>query len=126
MERVKFTKEFIFRASPAIIYQFLTTPSCLTRWFCDEVHINGEDFTFVWSGAEEEAKLIEDQEPNLLRFVWEDAESDDEFLEFDIRVSPVTSETIMNITDFADEDEVDDQKALWTSQMTRMRAEMGG
>lgn len=126
MERVKFTKEFIFRASPAIIYQFLTTPACLTRWFCDEVDISDEVYTFSWSGSEEEAKLIEDVEPNLLRFVWDDAESDDEFLEFDIRVSPVTGETIMNITDFADEDEIDDQIALWTSQMNRMRAEMGG
>lgn len=126
MERVKFTTEFIFRASPAIVYQFLTTPACLTRWFCDEVDISGEVFTFSWSGSEEEAKLIEDQEPNLLRFVWDDAESDEEYLEFDIQVSPVTGETIVNITDFADEDEVDDQKALWLSQMNRMRAEMGG
>ena len=126
MERVKFTQEFIFRASPAIIYQFLTTPACLTRWFCDEVDIQDDVYTFAWSGSEEEARLIEDVEPNLLRFVWDDAESDEEFLEFDIQVSPVTSETIMNITDFCDEDEVDDQIALWTSQMNRMRAEMGG
>jgi uncharacterized protein YndB with AHSA1/START domain len=126
MERVKFVKEFIFRASPAIIYQFLTTPACLTRWFCDEVDITEDTFVFSWSGSEEEAELIENEEPNLLRFVWDDAESDDEYLEFSIHVSPVTGETIMNITDFADADEVDDQIALWESQMNRMRAEMGG
>ncbi|MEL6275555.1 MAG: START-like domain-containing protein [Bacteroidota bacterium] len=126
MERVKFTKEFIFRASPGIVYQFLTTPACLTRWFCDEVDITDTTFTFVWSGAAEVAELIEDVEPNLLRFKWEDAESDEEYLEFDIQKSPVTNETIVNITDFADEDEVEDQVALWTSQMNRMREETGG
>lgn len=126
MERVKFTQEFICRASPTIVYQFLTTPACLTRWFCDEVDIDDNQYTFVWSGAEEVAELIEDEEPNLLRFKWEDAESEIEYLEFNIQTSPVTGETIVNITDFADEDEVDDQRQLWLSQMTRMKAEMGG
>ena len=59
MERVKFSKEFIFRASPAILYQFLSTPDCLIRWFCDQVHINGRMYTFEWNGAEEEAELID-------------------------------------------------------------------
>jgi uncharacterized protein YndB with AHSA1/START domain len=126
MERVKFTQEFICRASPAIVYQFLTTPACLTRWFCDEVDISDGVYTFAWSGSEEVAELVEDQEPGLLRFKWEDAETDKEYLEFNIQKSPVTSETIINITDWADADEVDDQIALWLSQMTRMRQEMGG
>ncbi|MGB3547426.1 MAG: START-like domain-containing protein [Saprospiraceae bacterium] len=126
MERVKFTQEFIFRASPAIIYQFLTTPSCLTRWFCDEVQINGDTFVFNWSGSEEEAELMESIENELLRFHWEEAESEKEFLEFKMGKSPVTGETILLLTDFADDDEVEDQKALWETQMGRMRTEMGG
>ncbi|NJO86562.1 MAG: activator of HSP90 ATPase 1 family protein [Lewinella sp.] len=126
MDRVKFTQEFIFRASPTIVYQFLTTPACLTRWFCDEVDIDETTYTFAWSGAEEKAVLIDDDEPALLRFMWEDAESEREYLEFSIGVSEVTGETIMHITDFADVNEVDDQRALWASQMARMRAEMGG
>lgn len=126
MERVKFTSEFIFRASPNIVYQFLTDPACLTRWFCDEVDITDSSYTFVWSGAPEVAELIEDKEAELVRFAWEDADDEDEYLEFNITKSPVTGETIVYVTDFADDDEVDDQKALWTKQLTRMRAEMGG
>ncbi len=118
--------EFLFRASPAILYKFLTTPSCLTRWFCDEVDISGDTFIFVWSGSEEEAELIDDIEEERLRFRWEDADNDDEFLEYSIMVSPVTGETILNITDYADSDEVDDQRQLWETQMNRLRAEMGG
>jgi uncharacterized protein YndB with AHSA1/START domain len=125
MDRAKFTQEFLFRASPAIVYKFLTTPSCLTRWFCDEVDINNEVYSFVWSGAAEDAEVIQDIEDELLSFRWDDAE-DEEFLEFRISKSPVTGETILEITDFADEDEVDDQKALWETQMQRLREEMGG
>lgn len=126
MERVKFTEEFIFRASPTLIYQFLTTPACLTRWFCDEVDINFSIYSFIWNGVAEVAELIEDDEPGLVRFKWEDSDYDNEYLEFSLDISPVTGETIMYITDFADADEVDDQRALWRSQMNRMKAEMGG
>ena len=126
MERVSFTQEFIFRASPSILYQFLTTPNCLIRWFCDKVDITKEIYTFSWDGADEIAELIEDVENERVRFEWEEAEDDDEYLEFQISRSPVTGETILKITDFCDEDEVEDQMQLWDSQMKQLRQETGG
>jgi uncharacterized protein YndB with AHSA1/START domain len=117
--------EFIFRASPTILYKFLTTPSCLIRWFCDGVDIEKDVFTFDWDGSEEKAELIDDIEDERLRFIWDDAE-DGEYLEFRMRKSPVTGETILEITDFADADEVDDQRQLWESQLQRLRQETGG
>lgn len=125
MKRIPFDMEFIFRASPAILYKFLTTPSCLIRWFCDEVDISGDTFTFNWNGAEEIAELVDDIEEERLRFHWEDA-SQGEFLEFRMYRSPVTGETVLEITDFADADEVDDQKELWESQIKDLRKETGG
>lgn len=117
--------EFIFRASPTILYKFLTTPSTLIRWFCDEVDIQGDTYTFVWSGSEEVAELIDDIEDERVRFEWEDAD-EGEFLEFRMDKSPVTGETILMITDFCDSDEVDDQKQLWETQINQLRIETGG
>jgi len=125
MKRVSFDMEFIFRASPTILYRFITTPSCLIRWFCDEVDILGDDFTFVWNGAAERAYLVDDIEDERLRFIWEDA-PDDEYLEFRFYKSPVTNETILEITDWADEDEVAEQKELWQNQIKKLRIETGG
>ena len=125
MDRVKFDIEFLFKASPAILYKFLTTPSCLVRWFCDEVDIEADVFTFSWEGYEEKAELVDDIEEERLRFRFEDAEAG-EFLEFRMSKSPVTNETILEITDFADEDEVDDQRQLWESQIKQLRLETGG
>lgn len=125
MERVSFTLEFLFRASPAIIYKFLTTPSALIRWFCDEVDIDRDVYTFVWDGAEEMATLIDDIEEERVRFQWEDAE-EGEYLEFRMSRSPVTGETILEITDFCDDDEVDDQKQLWETQVKQMKIATGG
>ena len=125
MERVQIEMEFLFRASPTILYKFFTTPSTLIRWFCDEVDIQGDTYTFVWSGAEEVAELIDDIEDERVRFKWEDAE-EGEYLEFRMDKSPVTGETILMITDYCDADEVDDQKQLWTTQINQLRTGTGG
>ena len=125
MKRVSFTLEFLFKASPTILYRFVTTPDCLIRWFCDEVDISGEIFTFMWEGSEEVAEMIDDIEDERVRFKWEDSD-DDEFLEFRFSRSPVTGETILEIEDFCDDDEVNEQKDLWESQIKVLRQETGG
>ncbi len=126
MQRVKLNLEFLFRASPAILYKFFTTPDCLIRWFCDEVDIQGNTFTFFWSGYDEVAELVESTENERLKFQWENADNDEEFLEFRISTSPVTGETILEITDFCDEDEVEDQRQLWENQIHQLQKETGG
>lgn len=125
MKRVSFEMEFIFRASPAILYTFLTTPACLVRWFCDGVDINSDVYTFTWDGAEEDAEMIDDIQEERVRFRWEDAD-DGEYLEFRMYKSGVTNETVLEITDFCDDDEVDSQKDLWNTQMTKLKTECGG
>ena len=117
--------EFLFRASPTILYKFLTSPACLVRWFCDTVDIQEDVYAFEWSGSEEVAVLIDDIEEERLRFKWQDA-ADNEYLEFRFDISPVTNETILSITDFCDDDEVEDQKKLWASQFDMLRRETGG
>lgn len=124
MKRVSFDIEFLFKASPTILYKFLTTPSCLVRWFCDSVDITGDIYTFEWNGYEETAYMIDDIEEERIRFQWEDYP--EEYFEFLIDISPVTNETILTIVDHCDDDEVDEQKDLWTSQMEKLRREMGG
>lgn len=125
MERVQIDLEFLFRASPTILYKFITTPSCLIRWFCDNVDIQGDTYSFEWSGSEEVAELIDDIEDERVRFEWDLADAG-EYLEFRMDKSPVTGETILTITDFCDADEVDDQKQLWETQIAQLRTETGG
>ena len=125
MSRMRIEKEFIFKASPAIIYQFLTVPECLVRWFCDYVDISEDVYTFGWEGSEEDAELLDDIEEERLRFKWTDSE-EDEYLEFRMYKSAVTNETILEITDFCDEDEAQEQKDLWETQIQEMRKECGG
>lgn len=125
MKRERLELEFIFRASPTIIYNFLTTPACLVRWYCDEVDITNDEYTFYWQGSNEIAMLIDDIEDERVKFVWKDADQD-EFLEFRMYRSDITNETILEITDFCDADEAREVKDLWETLMTELRKECGG
>jgi uncharacterized protein YndB with AHSA1/START domain len=125
MKRIPVDLEYIFKASPAILYKFLTTPACLVRWFCDGVDINGDIYTFTWNGSDEDAEVVDDIEEEKIRFVWEDAD-EGEYLEFRMYRSPVTEETVLEITDWTEEREVDDLRRLWDSQIKNLRQETGG
>lgn len=125
MKRVKIDLEYMFRASPAILYTFLTTPACLVRWFCDEVDILEDVYTFTWQGDDEIAELVDDIEEERVRFVWEDGE-DDEYLEFRMYKSDVTNETVMEISDFCDEGEEKEQQDYWENLLIVLRKETGG
>ncbi len=125
MQRVSFDMEFIFRASPAILYKFFTAPDCLVRWFSDAVDVTGDEYVFEWQGVEEVAEMVDDIEEERIRFRWVDAD-ENEYLEFRMYKSDVTNETVLEMTDFCDEDEVDEQKDLWESQIKILQHECGG
>lgn len=125
MSRERIDLEYIFKASPAILYKFLTAPDCLVRWFSDGCDVTGEIYTFDWDGAAEVAEMIDDIEEERIRFQWEEAD-EDEFLEFRMYKSDVTNETILEITDFCDDDEVNEISDLWTTQVDKLRTECGG
>ena len=123
MSRVKFTSEFRFKASPAIVYEFLSSPDCLTRWFCDDCVMTEESYTFSWSGSEEVAYILEDVEEEYLSLQWEDYPT--EYLEFKIVLGEITGETVLEITAFCDSDELKQEKIFWNTQMNNMKHAMG-
>ncbi len=125
MERVKIDMEFILRASPSILYTFFTTPECLIRWFCDEADIQDDIYTFTWHGEDEVAELVDDVEEERVRFIWQEAE-EGEYFEFRMYKSAVTNETVMEITDFCDKGEEDEQKDYWETLMVVLKKETGG
>jgi uncharacterized protein YndB with AHSA1/START domain len=126
MARVKIDLEYIFRASPAIIYTFVTSSECLIRWYCDEVDIHKDVYTFDWEGSTEVATMVDDIEEERVRYIKHDAPEPDEYLEFRMYRSDVTNETILEVTEFCDDDEVGEIKDLWNSLMAELRKECGG
>lgn len=113
------------RSSPAILYNFLTSASSLAQWFCDTCDVNGDVYTFGWDGFEENAVLEDADEDKYVKYSWEDSEYPDEFFEFAIYKSEISNDTVLTITDFADADDVEDQKLLWESQIETLSKRIG-
>ncbi len=123
-DKTKYELEFVIQASPQLLFQYLSTPSGLSEWFADNVNSRGEVFSFIWDGAEEQAKLLKRKTDEFVKFAW--LESDDNyFFEMKIIVDEITKDVSLFITDFADEDELDEAKMLWENQVADLKQVLG-
>lgn len=124
MTKEKYQIEFTLNTSPKLLYTRLSTPSGLSEWFADDVHLNGKNFTFIWDNSEQVAKMLMKKANEYIRFQWID-EDHESFFEFRITKDELTGDVALIITDFAEEDEVEDSKGLWDSQIGELRRAIG-
>jgi uncharacterized protein YndB with AHSA1/START domain len=126
-DKIKIDIEFPIHASPQLLYQYISTPSGLSEWFSDNVNSRGELFTFIWDGSEEKAKLLNKKNGERVKFRWLEDEEDGLTCYFEIRiqVDEITKDVSLMVTDFADEDEVDEAKMLWTNQISSLKQVLG-
>lgn len=123
-DKVKFEMEFVIQSSPQLLYQYISTPSGLSEWFADNVNSRGEIFTFIWDGAEEAAKLLKRKTDDFVRFAW--VENDDSsFFEMRIIVDEITKDVSLFISDFSEEDEMEEAKMLWRNQIADLKQVLG-
>jgi uncharacterized protein YndB with AHSA1/START domain len=123
-DKVKFELEFVIQASPQLLFQYLSTPSGLSEWFADNVNSRGELFNFIWESSEEEARLLKRKSDEFVRFTWS-ANEDDSYFEMKIIVDEITKDVSLFITDFAEEEEVEEAKLLWKNQVSDLKQILG-
>jgi uncharacterized protein YndB with AHSA1/START domain len=123
-DKVKFEMEFVIQCSPHMLYQYIATPSGLSEWFADDVNSRSEKFTFLWDGAEEDALLLKRKSGDFVKFRWDESE-EDEYFEMKIIVDEITKDVSLFITDFAEDDEVEESKMLWTNQVSSLKQVLG-
>lgn len=123
--KTKFEMEFVFQASPQLLYQYISTASGLSEWYADNVNSRSEKFTFIWDENEEEAILLKKKSDQYVRFQWSHADSPEEYFELRIVVDEITKDVSLFVTDFADEDEVEESKMLWENQIDDLKHVLG-
>jgi hypothetical protein len=103
------------------------TPSGLSEWYADNVNARTEKYTFFWDDSEEEALLLKKKANEFVRFRWlnGDDDQDDCYFEMRIVVDEITKDVSVVVTDFADEDEVEEAKMLWESQIGDLKQVLG-
>lgn len=125
--KIKIELEYILNCSPKVLFNRLSSASGLTEWFADDVKIKGKFFTFIWGESEEKAEKKIHRENKLVRFEWvdEDLDKDENYFEFSIDQDDLTNDVSLTITDFADEDEVEENSELWNSQIAKLKHMLG-
>jgi len=120
-----FQIEFPIRSSLKILFNQISTPSGLSEWFADNVNLNGKKYTFFWNGDEQVAELLTKKNNQSIKFRWTD-EPKDTFFELRIVVDDITQDISLIITDFAeDEEDEEEAKLLWNKQIEKLRQSIG-
>ena len=125
MEKIQFQLEFTINTSPKLLYTRLSTPSGLAEWFADDVRLKSKNFTFFWDGSEQTAELISKKTNEYVRFHWLDDDEEDSYFEFKIDKDELTNDVALIVTDFAEEDELEESKDLWEQQISELKRAMG-
>jgi len=124
-EKVKYEMEFPMHVSPSLLYQYISTPSGLSEWYADNVNSRGIDFIFIWEGSEEQAKLLGKKNGERIKFRWDEDEGTDYYFELRIQVDEITKDVSLMVTDFAEEDEIDEGKMLWENMISSLKHILG-
>tara|TARA_B100000809_G_C14896670_1_gene444683 strand:- start:111 stop:503 length:393 start_codon:yes stop_codon:yes gene_type:complete len=126
-DKVKIEMEFVIQASPQLLYTYISTPSGLSEWFSDNVNSRGELFTFIWDGSEETAKLLSKKNGERIKFRWltDDEEGSTNYFEIKIQVDEITKDVSIIVTDFAEDDEIEESKMLWANQISSLKQVLG-
>lgn len=120
----KYELEYLIKSAPKILYSRLGTPDGLEQWFADAVNIDNDILTFTWNNNDQQAKIVGKKANDYIRFRWLE-EEEDTYFEFKIKVDDITSEVALIITDFADEDEIEEATLLWDSQVNNLMRLLG-
>lgn len=128
MSKMKeFVIEYDFQSSPQLLFQYLSTASGLSEWFSDDVNYRGEKYTFFWGDSEEYARVLSKKINEKIRFQWINGEDDEQdyFFEFKIQMDEITKDVSLIITDYADENELEEAKLLWDSLISDLKQVLG-
>lgn len=117
---------FLKATSKNVIWDAISTPSGLERWFADKVRTEQKNYFFQW-GKEEtrKAEMLSWRNASFIRFHWTDDEDTKSYFEMKLNFDELTNEIILEITDFALSDETDELKGLWNSLINKLKRSYG-
>ena len=126
MAKTKVQYEFPMHCLSEMLYEYLATSEGLQEWFADEVSEKCDDFFFSWHGSEpERATLIRYKPESFVRFRWEEDEGTKNFFEMSIVIDEITNDLSLNITDFCEGDEKEENKIYWENLIDNLRIRLG-
>ena len=126
MDKKKFHIEYIFdNVSIKSLWDQITTPPGLSPWFADDVVIRDKVYTFRWKKDYQEATKVQELPEEKVRYQWDEDYGSPYYFEFLIRTYELTGATSLEITDFAEPEDLKDSIHLWDSQVEQLKRTLG-
>ena len=86
-----------------------------------------DKYEFFWDDSSEEAMLIKNKQNDFVRFQWltDEDDFDKYYFEMRIQVDEITKDVSLIVSDFADEDELEESKMFWDNQISNLKQVLG-
>jgi len=129
--KTKFIREYPVNASAKLLYPYLSTPSGLSQWFCDDVLVDEDKvFNFVWDGRNHYAEMTSHRTNRSVRFLFLDEHkqhaADSSYIDFSIESSELTQEQFLKVVDYSEGEDVEELSELWEHLLQKLREIVGG
>ncbi|MDQ1089057.1 MULTISPECIES: START-like domain-containing protein [unclassified Siphonobacter] len=129
MTKYKFVTEYELRASPKMLFSYISTASGLQQWFANKVNVgSNQSMIFEWDGENHPAKITSIRQNKSIKydFLPEPGETEGNYMEFRLEQSDLTNSTFLKITDYSDNNDEEDLQALWDGLIDSLREVVGG
>lgn len=131
MGKFKFVTEFEINASQKMLFPYLSSASGLAQWFADDVNINEDKiYIFLWDGEEHRARKVSQRANQSVKFEFlpetEEDEDDPSYIELKLDVNDLTQTVFIQITDYSNLDDEEEQQDLWENLIHSLKELIGG
>lgn len=130
MEKHKFVTEYELRASPKMLFPYISTASGLSQWFAAKVNTMPEQrFDFQWDNESHIARQVSMRQNKGVRFEFLDTAAgegeDNNYIDFRVDQSELTQSTYLRITDYSGTSDDEELVDLWDGLIDKLKEIVG-
>jgi len=129
MEKFKFMTEYELRASPKVLFPYISTASGLSQWFASRVNTMPEHrYDFIWDDESHPARQTSFRQNKGVRFEFLDTGEnghDSNYVDFRVDVSELTQATYLRITDYSTTTDKEELQDMWDSMLYKLKEIVG-
>lgn len=117
------------RASPKMLFPYVSTASGLSQWFAARVNVLSENkFDFYWDNESHLARQVSLRQNKGVRFEFLDPDPDgaeNSYVDFRVDVSELTQSTFLRITDYSATTDPDELNSMWNGLLDKLKEIVG-
>ncbi|MFD1139606.1 START-like domain-containing protein [Larkinella insperata] len=129
MEKYKFVAEYELRASPKVLFPYISTASGLSQWFANKVNVRpDQQYDFFWDNESHLARQVSIRQNKSVRFEFLNGTGtadEHNYIDFRVDVSELTQSTFLRIIDYSSNTDADELKSLWNSLIEKLKEIVG-